>query len=155
MGVCSTDWGTLGTWAGVGVVALVGYFQYQIFRRQSAIQRDAVDASRFDRRFSVYERTLHLISFAMTVHNKLDLAAPEVRDFWNARDEAKFLFGPTVIAGLDEIEIKLRKMFVAANRQNPTDAIEQELNELRGWFMLRPSSLPELFAEMKLGAQPL
>jgi hypothetical protein len=90
----------------------------------------------------------------MTVHNKLDLAAPEVRDFWNARDEAKFLFGPTVIAGLDEIEIKLRKMFVAANRQNPTDAIEQELNELRGWFMLRPSSLPELFAEMKLVSPP-
>ena len=125
----------------VAVLALlVAFGQYRTARHKSQIDL-------FDRRFSVYKRTLEFV--------RLSYLEPEVSHeatsaFWSAVEEAQFLFGEDVSKALNDI--KRRAVDVSVSKQMiKSTPPEKEIGYLytmrdhQQWFSAAEGPITALF----------
>lgn len=148
----------------VGAAFYVGRKQLAILKKQTElqelqtdIQHQAVQADLFDRRYAVYDRVQSFLQHIVQTSCPPD--GDIQRNFLIAKGEANLLFSQRVIDGLQEIWAKSCDLHALNSIMNHAFATEghygdgnpQREADLFSWFCERLTSLPALFAEMKLG----
>lgn len=128
--------------------------QTEIQLRQTRLQEAELRADLFDRRYRVFERAE---KFLAEILRRGDDPSPETQaEFSVATGEARFLFGPDVTDGLDEIWTQWSQyhlnLVVERSGNPPEEGYPQKQMQLWQWFVERFKSLPELFDELRLSA---
>lgn len=128
--------------------------QTEIQLRQTRLQEAELRAGLFDRRYRVFERTAQFLG---EILRHADDPSPETqREFSIAIGESRFLFGPDVANGLEEIWRQWSQyhlqIIVERSGNPPEEGYPQKQMELWQWFVDRLNTLPELFDELRLSA---
>ncbi len=125
----------------VAVLALlVAYGQYRTARHQRRIEL-------FDRRFSVYTRTVNFVR--ASCHG--DIVASEISaEFWAAVTEAHFLFGKDVIHALEvikyrAIDISVSKSMIAATPPEEELKYVYSMRDHQQWFSRAEEPITKVF----------
>lgn len=125
----------------VAVLALlVAYGQYRTARHQRRIEL-------FDRRFSVYKRTIDFVRASC----RGDTVAFEIAaDFWAAVTEAQFLFGKDVIHALEviksrAIDISVSKSMISATPPEEGLKYVYSMRDHQQWFSRAEEPVTKVF----------
>lgn len=154
------DWQSFATLvtglAAVGAAAVIGLKQSRIQQRQASIQDTELRLALFDRRFSVFRRTeqylREILQHAASPSRETEM------EFLRAMGEARFLFSPAVLSGLDLVwkqGCEFHALKVVMDRCLQTEGHhgvgnpEKEAAALN-WFHEYFRGLPMLFDEMRL-----
>ena len=160
---------TLATGAmAVGAAIYVGRKQLAIQKKQTELQELqtntqflAFKADLFERRYAVYDRVEAFL--ANIVRNGFPPTGDFERDFLIAKGEANLLFSQGLADGLQEIwerasahsALKSTMDHIFATEGHYGEGNPQLQADAFLWFADRLTSLSDLFAEMKLGTEPL
>jgi hypothetical protein len=125
----------------VAVLALlVAYGQYRTARHQRRIEL-------FDRRFSIYTRTIDFVRASC----RGDTVASEIAaDFWAAVTEAQFLFGKDVIHALEvikdrAIDISVSKSMISATPPEEELKYVYSMHDHQQWFSRAEEPVTKVF----------
>ncbi|MGR3303850.1 MAG: hypothetical protein ACUZ8I_15295 [Candidatus Scalindua sp.] len=132
-----------------GIVAYIGYLQYQTNKRQQLVNEEKFKLDLFDKRYKVFEATRYLF---MQIIQSGDIDQHKIREFSVNTTETVFLFD-------DEIRKYLKKVLDEAvtlqvtnmkYKDLPVSSKRSELCEKQGeitkWFHGQYSELQEVFA---------
>lgn len=127
--------------------------QTEILAKQVGLDELKLRAELFDKRFAVYEATRAMIgatlALAQEPEREIELA------FRVAKDQATFLFQPSVSEGLQEIWKKLNSFFALNSVMSQSyrtqghygDGNSERERELLTWLADRQANLSELFGD--------
>jgi hypothetical protein len=157
---CGFTWEAFATLAtglaAVSAAVVVGRKQAEIQMVQAGLQSMALKSDLFDRRYSVFERAERFLQEAIRLGSEQPGTAGQ--DFLVAMGESRFLFEPAVELGLREIWAKwcefqglkaaMKSTFASEGHYGDGNPAKESAALML--FAERLTSLPELFAEMRL-----